>query len=152
MSKRSLQLQHLNHKMASFALLTEVAIPPTGWIKAIRTALGMSMQQLGRKLSITKQSIQDIEKREKEGAITIKALSELGKALDMRLVYGFVPNDGSLDALIEKKAAQLATTIVLRTSNTMKLEDQENSRQRIAKAIQEKTAELKNEMPKILWD
>ena len=152
MSKRSLQLQQLNHKMASFALLTEVAIPPTGWIKAIRTALGMSMQQLGRKLSITKQSIQDIEKREKEGAITIKALSELGKALDMRLVYGFVPNDGSLDALIEKKAAQLATTIVLRTSNTMKLKDQENSRQRIAKAIQEKTAELKNEMPKILWD
>ena len=152
MSKRSLQLQQLNHKMAAFALLTEVAIPPTGWIKAIRTALGMSMQQLGRKLSITKQSIQDIENREKEGAITIKALSELGKALDMRLVYGFVPNDGSLDALIEKKAAQLATTIVLRTSNTMKLEDQENSRERIKKAIQEKTAELKNEMPKILWD
>jgi predicted DNA-binding mobile mystery protein A len=152
MSKRSLQLQQLNNKMASFALLTEVAIPPTGWIKAIRTAFGMSMQQLGKKLSITKQSIQDIEKREQEGAITIKALSELGKALDMRLVYGFVPNDGSLDALIEKKAAQLATTIVLRTSNTMKLEDQENSRQRIAKAIQEKTAELKNEMPKILWD
>ena len=138
--------------MAAFALLTEVAIPPTGWIKAIRTALGMSMQQLGRKLSITKQSIQDIENREKEGAITIKALSELGKALDMRLVYGFVPNDGSLDALIEKKAAQLAATIVLRTSNTMKLEDQENSRERIKKAIQEKTAELKNEMPKILWD
>ena len=110
------------------------------------------MQQLGRKLSITKQSIQDIENREKEGAITIKALSELGKALDMRLVYGFVPNDGSLDALIEKKAAQLAATIVLRTSNTMKLEDQENSRERIKKAIQEKTAELKNEMPKILWD
>ena len=138
--------------MAAFALLTEVAIPPTGWIKAIRTALGMSMQQLGRKLSITKQSIQDIENREKEGAITIKALSELGKALDMRLVYGFVPNDGSLDSLIEKKAAQLATTIVLRTSNTMKLEDQENSRERIKKAIQEKTADLKNEMPKILWD
>jgi predicted DNA-binding mobile mystery protein A len=152
MSKRSLQLQQLNNKMAAFALLTEVAIPPTGWIKAIRKALGMSMQQLGKKLSITKQSIQDIEKREKEGAITIKALRELGKALDMRLVYGFVPNDGSLGALIEKKAAQLATTIVLRTSNTMKLEDQENSRERISKAIQEKTAELKNEMPKILWD
>ncbi len=152
MSKKSLQLQQLNNKMASFALLTEVAIPPTGWVKAIRTALGMSMLQLGKKLSITKQSIQDIEKREQEGAITIKALSELGKALDMRFVYGFVPNDGSLDSLIEKKAAQLATTIVLRTSNTMKLEDQENSQERIKKAIQEKTADLKNEMPKILWD
>jgi hypothetical protein len=41
----------------------------------------------------------------------------------MQLLYGFVPNDGSLDALIEKRAAELATQIVFRTSNTRKLED-----------------------------
>ena len=70
----------------------------------------------------------------------------------MQLVYGFVPNDGSLDALIEKKAMELAKKIVLRTSNTMKLEDQENSKQRIQKAIQERATIIKNEMPKILWD
>jgi len=40
----------------------------------------------------------------------------------------------------------------LRTSNTMKLEDQENSRQRIEQAILEKTLSIKNEMPKKLWD
>jgi len=34
----------------------------------------------------------------------------------------------------------------------MKLEDQENSENRIKKAIDERTAFLKNEMPKILWD
>lgn len=94
----------------------------------------------------------DIEKREKEGTITIKALREAGKALDMQLVYGFVPNDGSLDALIERKAEALATQIVLRTSNTMKLEDQENSKRRIKKAIKERALVIKNEMPKILWD
>jgi len=70
----------------------------------------------------------------------------------MQLVYGFVPNDGSLDALIERKAKDLATQIVLRTSNTMKLEDQENTRQRIEKAIEERAFILRNEMPKILWD
>jgi hypothetical protein len=48
--------------------------------------------------------------------------------LDMQLVYGFVPNDGSLDALIEKRAKELATQIVMRTANTMKLEDQANSK------------------------
>ena len=152
MSKKTLQLQQLNDKMMAFNTLEQVAAPPTGWIKAIRVALGISMQQLGNKLSITKQSVLELEKREKDGSITIKSLKELGNALDMQLVYGFVPNDGSLDALIERKAAKLAAKIVWRTSNTMKLEDQENSKQRIEKAINERTIQIKNEMPKILWD
>ncbi len=152
MAIKSLQLEQLNNKMLAFAPLKQVAIPPTGWIKAIRTALGMSMQQLGNKLAISKQGILDIENREKEGSITIKSLKEIGRVLDMQLVYGFVPNDGSLDALIEKRAIELATKIVMRTSNTMKLEDQGNSNERIKKAITERAAEIKNKMPKILWD
>ena len=152
MAKKSLQLQQLNNKMLNYATLKQVAVPPTGWIKAIRTAIGMSMQQLGKKLSVSKQAILDIEKREKSGSITIKSLKEIARALDMQLVYGFVPNDGSLDALIEKKATELATKIVLRTSNTMKLENQGNTNTRIEKAIKERAEEIKNEMPKILWD
>ena len=152
MGKKSLQLQQLNSKMLGFASLKQVAIPPTGWIKAIRTAIGMYMQQLGNKLNVSKQGILDIEKREKDGAITIKSLKEIARALDMQLVYGFVPNDGSLDALIEKRATELATKIVLRTSNTMKLEDQGNTNKRIEKAIKERAEEINNEMPKILWD
>lgn len=152
MSKKTLQLQQLNNKMLGFTRLKQVALPPTGWIKAIRTAIGMSMQQLGNKLSVSKQGILDMEKREKEGSITIKSLKEIGRALDMQLVYGFVPNDGSLDAMIEKKATELATKIVLRTSNTMKLENQGNTNKRIENAIKEKAEEIKNEMPKILWD
>ena len=152
MGKKSLQLQQLNQKMAGFAILKQATQPSTGWIKAIRVAVGMSMQQLGNKLSITKQGVMDIEKREKEGSITIKSLKELGRALDMELVYGFVPNDGTLEALIEKRARELATKIVLCTSNTMRLENQGNSDKRIELAINERTEEIKNEMPKILWD
>jgi len=152
MSNKYLKKQQLNVKSLVFAKLKKVAVPPTGWIKAIRTAIGMSMEQLGNKLSISKQAIMDIERREKEGAITIKSLKEIARALDMQLVYGFVPNDGSLDALIEKRATELATKIVLRTSNTMKLEDQGNTNKRIQKAIEERAETIKNEMPKILWD
>ncbi|MBK6378275.1 MAG: mobile mystery protein A [Chitinophagaceae bacterium] len=152
MSKRSLQIQQLNSKMLAFASLQKVAPPPTGWIKAIRNAIGMSMLQLGKRLSITKQSVQDIERREKDGSISIKALREAARALDMQLIYGFVPNDGSLEALIDRKAKELATQIVQRTSNSMKLEDQENSKQRIEKAIEERATIIKNEMPKTLWD
>ena len=152
MSIKSLQLQQLNKKMLAYASLKKVAIPSNGWIKAIRTAIGMSMQQLGHKLNVTKQGVREMEKREKEGSITIKSLREIARAMDMQVVYGFVPNDGSLDILIERRAFQLATQIVLRTANTMKLEDQSNSQKRIKAAIKERAAEIKNKMPKILWD
>jgi predicted DNA-binding mobile mystery protein A len=135
-----------------FDSLKKVVMPPTGWVKAIRTAIGMSMQQLGNKLNVSKQAVMDIEKREKEGSITIKSLREIARAMDMQLVYGFLPNDGSLDALIERRARELAAKIVMRTATTMELEDQANSKKRIETAIKERTVAIQNEMPKILWD
>ena len=104
------------------------------------------------KLSITKQSVQEIELREREGSITLKNLRETADALDMQLVYGLIPKDGTIEALIDRKARELATRIVTRTSNTMKLEDQENSKERLKKAIEERTTVIKNELPKMLWD
>lgn len=135
MGKNSIQLQQLNSKMQGFAALQKVAIPPTGWIKAIRIALNMSLEQLGRKLSMTRQGVQDIENREKDGSATIKSLREAASALEMQLVYGFVPKDGSLDALIDRKAKELASQIVMRTSNTMKLEDQKIQSKELKKQL-----------------
>lgn len=152
MKKSVLQIQQLNSKMKVVASVKKITPPPTGWIYALRTALGMTLQQLGNKLSITKQSIQDFERREAEGAITLKSLRDVANVLDMELVYGFVPKDGSLDDLINRKAKELATQIVMRTSNTMKLEGQGIAKQQIEKSIKEKTLSLRNEMPKILWD
>ena len=152
MNKNKLQIEQLEAKIKVYSLITKVNMPPTGWIKAIRLALGMSLQQLANRISITKQSVQEMEQRETDGSISLKSLRETALALDMELVYGFVPKDGSLDALIDRKALELAIKIVSRTSNTMKLEDQENSEKRIKKAIEERTTLLKHEMPKVLWD
>lgn len=152
MNTNKLQIEQLESKIKVYVLITKIAIPPTGWIKAVRLALGMSLQQLANRISITKQSVQEMEQREMDGSISLKSLREAAKSLDMELVYGFVPKDGSLDALIDRKARELATQIVSRTSNTMKLEDQENSETRIKKAIEQRTAILKHQMPKILWD
>ena len=152
MRNNKLQFQQLNEKMDQLTGLQHVIVPPIGWIKAIRNGIGMSMEQLGRKLSITKQGVMDIEKREMEGAITIKAMQEIAKAMDTEFVYGFVPNAGSLEQMIETRALEIAKTIVLRTSTTMKLEDQANSKERIEKAIKERAKEIINKTPKILWD
>ena len=119
-----LQFQQLNEKMDKLTVLQHLIMPPIGWIKAIRNGIGMSMEQLGKKLSITKQAVMDIEKREKEGAITIKSMQEIAKVIDMKFVYGFVPNAGSLEQMIETRSLEIATKIVQRTSTSMKLEDQ----------------------------
>lgn len=151
MNKRKLQIEQLDRKLKGFEAASNTPMPTTGWIKAIRLSLGMSLQQLADKLTITKQSVQEIEIREKEGSITLKSLKETASALDMQLVYALVPKDGTLDNLIDRKAKELAIRIVSRTSNTMKLEDQENSKERLKKAVEERTAIIKNEMPKTLW-
>ena len=152
MRNNKLQFQQLNEKIDQLTDLQHVIVPPIGWIKAIRNGIGMSMEQLGKKLSITKQGVMDIGKREKEGAITIKSMQEIAKAMDMKLVYGFVPNEGDLEQMIETRAIEMAKKIVERTSNTMKLEDQANSKERIEKAIKERASEIINKTPKILWD
>ena len=152
MKRKRLQIAQLNQKLAAYNSADEVNHPSIGWVKTIRTSLGISLEQLGAKLGITKQSVHHLEKREGDGSITIKALEEAAQALDMRLVYGFVPIDGSVERLIEKKARHLATEIVMRTSANMKLEDQENSPERIQKAINERTREFMEELPRELWD
>ena len=121
-------------------------------IRAIRLALGMSQEQLGKKLKITRQSVQELELREKDGTISLKTLKEVARVMEIQLVYGFIPNEGSLEALVEKKALDMAKRIVMRTSHSMKLEDQQNSGNRLQKAIKERAQTIKNEMPKILWD
>jgi len=152
MKHNKLQIEQLSKKLRPYESAAKAIRPSVGWVKTIRTSFGMSLEQLGNKLGITRQSAQNLEKREKDGAITIRALEEAAKAIDMKLIYGFVPIDGSIEKLIDRKARKLATGIVTRTSGTMKLEDQENSPERIKKAIEERTKEIMEEMPKMIWD
>lgn len=150
--KSPLQIKQLDQKLAEYTSVKNIAMPVNGWIKAIRSSLGMSLEQLGKKLGVTKQNIQSIEKREKDGKITIQTLRETAEALDMKLIYALVPKDGSLEKLIEKRAAALAKEIVMRASQTMALENQEIAKERILKAINERKKQIIETNPKILWD
>ena len=110
------------------------------------------MDQLGKKLGVTKQSVRHLETREASGAITLKALGEVAKAMDMKLVYCFVPQEGDLMQWIEKRARAMATDIVMRTSRNMQLEEQQVSYERLQKDIEEQTQEIMHTLPKSLWD
>lgn len=147
-----LVIKQLDKRIQVLLPLRDMEQPEEGWIALIRKTLNMSLRQLGGRLSISPQGMKKIEKNEADGGITLNALREAGTALNMKLVYGFIPKDGSLEKMVEQRAAELAQKIVLCTSTTMKLEDQENSSQRIKEAIADMTDELKRAMPKSLWD
>ncbi|MHC1706897.1 MAG: mobile mystery protein A [Bacteroidales bacterium] len=152
MKKQKLILEQMDRKIQMLNKIRELAIPGTGWVYAIRQSLGMSMRQLGKKMGMTAQGIRDLEEREKNGSVSLNVLRQFGISLEMKLVYGFIPKQQSLEAIIEERALELAREIVGRTSVSMKLEDQENNPARIEKAIKEKATELKYEMPRYLWD
>lgn len=151
-SKQQLILEQVDKKLVAFQVLKGVGIPSKGWVHTLRTALKMSLRQLGNKLSIAPQSLKDMESREIAGTITLNTLQDIANAMDMQLVYGFVPKHESLKQMIEIRASELAKEIVMRTHNSMTLEDQQNTVERIKKAIVQKTAEITDEMPKYLWD
>ncbi len=150
--KHKLLIEQTDKKLAVFRTLESVIVPSEGWIHSVRTALKMSLRQLAVRLNITPQSVKEIEQREANGSITIKSLQEVGAALDLRLVYGFISKHESIEAMIEQRALEIARDIVSRTSKTMELEEQGNSRERLEKAITNRAEEIKRTMPKYLWD
>ncbi|WP_422350773.1 mobile mystery protein A [Flagellimonas sp.] len=151
-NKKQLLLEQLNQKLGKFTDAKSVQLPEKGWIYTIRTTINMTRLQLGLKLGSTKGAVQKIEEREATGQISVNKLRAVAEALDLQLVYGFVPKDGSLDQLIKRKAEELAQKIVLRTHQNMRLEDQGIEGGKVDKAIKDLTEELSREVRRSLWD
>ena len=149
---RKLTLEQIDKKIKQISSLSKLPQPLEGQIYNIRQALDISLKQLGNKMHITPAGVKEMENREKNGSISLNGLKDFASAMNLKFVYAFIPNDGSLEKMIEKRAFEIAQQIVLKTSHTMALEDQQNNPARIKKAIKARAQQIKNEMPKYLWD
>ena len=151
-SKVQFFLDETQDKLNPFSVLKSVINPDNGWVNTIRISIKMSLRQLGERLHITPQGVRDLEKREKEGAVTINTLKEVGRVLDMDLVYGFISRHNSLEDMIEERAREIAEEVILKTEQTMQQDNLRKSENEIKKAIQQKTYEISSKMPTNLWD
>ena len=115
----------------------------------------MSTEQLAKRMNLeTRSAVSKLENREMDKSVTLSALEEAAGAMDMKVAYILLPIDpgNTLEQYVRKRAEEVATRIVKRTSTTMKLEDQETSIKRQRKAIKELTEDIIREMPRTLWD
>jgi predicted DNA-binding mobile mystery protein A len=116
----------LDERLAVLKPAERFRVPPKGWTRAIRDALGMTGVQFARRLGIQPPSVVALEASEESGTIQLKTLRRAAEALDCTLVYALVPND-SLEAAVRARARKIALRDLARVAHTMKLEAQETT-------------------------
>lgn len=97
--------------------------PRSGWIRAIRDALGMSTSELARRMGLSKARVSQIERGERERTITLDTLERAAEALGCRVEYVLVPRE-PLDDLVWAQAKAKARAEMAAVDHTMELEDQ----------------------------
>jgi predicted DNA-binding mobile mystery protein A len=128
-----------------------MAMPPHGWVKAIREALGMSAQKLADRLDVSRPRGAMIEKAERTGATSLKTLRETAEAMDCVLVYAIVPRT-SLDQIIRDQAAKKADAELERLHHTMRLENQAMATRDLSDERERLIQEILAGSPRRLWD
>lgn len=126
-------------------------MPPQGWVKAVREALGLSAQKLADRLGAKRPRIAAIEKAEKTGATTLRTLREVAEAMDCALVYAFVPRT-SLDEIVHDQAGKRADIELSRLHHTMRLENQALGKDDLFAERERLVREILAGSPRRLWD
>ena len=150
-TKKRLIREQLQSSLSAFQPLRDKGVPQKGWIRAIRTALGMSGRHLAARMGVTKQRASDIERQELDGSVTIKTMRRNAEALDCVFVYGFAPKT-SLEDTVRNRAKQVAAKRLGQVNQTMALEAQSLGTKENQLILSEMVDELMDASPSNLWD
>ena len=146
-----LKIQQTEELVQPFRRLARTQTPRGGWVRAIRDALGMSANQLGARVRVTRQTIENLERSEAQGKVTLDSLNKLAKALGCRVVYALVP-EKPLVEMRDDRARVVADGLLKSASHSMKLEaqsvregEQRRQRERLIETLLQGN-------PKKLWE
>lgn len=121
---RQLRLTQLERTLAAFETAKREVRPQRGWLRAVRQALGLSLEQVGRTLGISRSHVLSFEKSEAEDRISLRSLRKVAEAMGCDLVYAIVPKSGSIRELAEEPARKEAAQRVRAVEHSMALEGQ----------------------------
>lgn len=139
---------HLDERFKALGPVRRYNAPVRGWIKAIREALGMTAEQLAKRLGVKQPSVVAMEQSEAKGSIELATLRRVAEALDCTLVYALVPNK-PLEAVVRDRARAFARRRREHVEHSMLLEDQKVT----AKDAEARLDEIVRETnPRLFWD
>lgn len=149
MATRNLMLNQLDRSLEPWK--TANARPKAGWIKTIRNALGITAEQLAKRLGVTRRRIVQLESTEVDDAVTLHAMKAVANAMDCEFVYVIIPKT-SLKNILETRAKHIATERMKHVSHSMSLESQATSKQVQQEQLEELIKNLLEGSPKKLWE
>ena len=97
----------------AFPRMKDGALPRSGWVREIRTALGLSQSQLAKRAGVSRATVQQMERAEAQRRITLASLDKLAAAMGCRVAVAIVPKGGSLDDVRRRQATAKAEAILL---------------------------------------
>ena len=145
-----LRLKHMDARLARWRRLRGETSPRGGWLRAIRTALGISTSELARRLGVAQQAIVKFEQNEEASKITLGSLERVAKALGCRVVYAVVP-EKPLRVVRKQRALALAEALLRPGEHSMKLEAQGVSRSEGERQRKRLAEQLLHGSPRKLW-
>jgi predicted DNA-binding mobile mystery protein A len=134
----------------AYQKLGSLSMPPEGWLRTLRHALGMSGPQLAKRLGVSKARISRAEQDELKGSVTLKTMHNMAGAMNCRFVYAIVP-DREIEEIIKKRALKKANELVIEASTHMALEAQTLSSDQLAFEVNRIASEIIEKMPSTLW-
>lgn len=140
----------LDEKLLAFSEVKTILKPKSGWICAIREAIGMTTEQLALRMKIQQSGVSFLEKREVAKKVSIETLERAAEALGCELIYAIVPQK-SLEKIVDEQALRSAKNILKRTTHTMSLEKQEAGSEETKLHLEELARDIKNKLDKRLW-
>ncbi len=126
-------------------------LPQEGWLRTVRTALGMSGPQLAKRLGVTKARISKAEQDEPSGSVTLKTMQAMAEAMDCKFVYAVVPKQ-DVEDIIKQRAIEKAKVQVKSASTQMALEAQALSKEQLEYEVERIAAQIVEKMPSDLWN
>jgi predicted DNA-binding mobile mystery protein A len=125
--------------------------PPNGWVRAVRQALGMTTGQMAKRIKVSQPRINELEKAEVHGNITLNSLERAAEALGCRVIYMLIPAKPLKETLAER-AHLAAERQLAAVEQTMRLEAQEVSDRAHRQTALKKLTDSLLRRPARLWD
>lgn len=154
MKNQWLTINQLDRQLKEWqAIKNKYGQPRAGWIKTLRVALGMSVEQLANRLGLTRGRITQLENAEINDAVTLRTLKEAANALGCELIYAIVPKGNStLESILKTRANQVAQERIAQVAHTMSLEAQSVDSHILKIQKDELTKSLIEHLNKKLWE
>jgi predicted DNA-binding mobile mystery protein A len=128
-----------------------IKTPPEGWLRTVRSALGMSGADVAKRMGFTRARITQAEQAELSGGVTLKSMHAAAEAMGCRFVYAIIPATGRIEDIVAAQARKKAMAIVGTASTHMALENQKLPDDKIAQEIERLTREIAQKMPSDFW-